>query len=514
MLNFNKKKYVSFDNLKSFNGLLQSSLKEKIDGYKSEIDTKVQKKFNELSGKVQTDSEVIDARKGEASLRAKIDVIDENLKNVNSQLEHIESQNIINAKAYGFVGDGSTLNDDIMKKFIENNSNDVLYFTKGTYLFSKTINFHNNMYIKCDSNVELKLHSVDNHEYFITIRKDSTRNDYSIGSYFKGGIINGNYNCDTVFGMSKTLNFILEGTTIKNPNKYGIKTRANSIADGHSIIKNILLINEEAKNGSYGIYDNGFDNIFESIEIIDFEKAIYTVCGRFSNIKAWIKSQSLLPNSRFAYVDGYDVTFSNIAVDTYRTGFYLQTDVSCVLINNMLWITNEGVYTTQHQASYPRTIFSAEYPDRIYKVNGLKIGKENNLSFSNIDLPYSSFLNVRVPISSNYNPYVSITRYRNDNEKLQNIKRLICNPDTNVYNKSSNFNSIRDIGIYNVNLWEGSGGSNYPNIEDLGILEVMNSNMSNNNLIVQKFYGIHKYAYRIYIANAWQEWNIYNKNTL
>ena len=45
MLNFNKKKYVSFDNLKSFNGLLQSSLKEKIDGYKSEVDTKVQKKF-------------------------------------------------------------------------------------------------------------------------------------------------------------------------------------------------------------------------------------------------------------------------------------------------------------------------------------------------------------------------------------------------------------------------------------------------------------------------------------
>ena len=86
MLNFNKKKYVSFDNLKSFNGLLQSSLKEKLDGYKSEVDTKVQKKFNELSGKVQTDSEVIDARKGEASLRAKIDVIDENLKNVDSQL--------------------------------------------------------------------------------------------------------------------------------------------------------------------------------------------------------------------------------------------------------------------------------------------------------------------------------------------------------------------------------------------------------------------------------------------
>ena len=100
------------------------------------------------------------------------------INNFNSQLDNIEKQNVINAKRYGFIGDGKTLNDDIMKKFIENNSNDVLYFTKGVYLFSKTINFNNNMYIKCENNVELKLNSIDNIDYFITIRKDSTRSDY------------------------------------------------------------------------------------------------------------------------------------------------------------------------------------------------------------------------------------------------------------------------------------------------------------------------------------------------
>ena len=444
-------------------------------------------------------------------ITAKLNTNTNNIKNISSQLDTIEKQNIINAKSYGFIGDGKTLNDDIMKKFIENNSNDVLYFTKGVYLFSKTINFNNNMYIKCENNVELKLHSIDKIDYFITIRKDSTRSDYAIGSYFKGGIINGNYNCDAVFGMSKTLNFMLEGVTIKNPVKYGIKTRANNIADGHSIIKNLLIINEEGRAGSCGIFDNGFDNIIESIEIIDFEQAIYTVCGRFSNLKAWIKSRSLIPNSRFALVDGYDVSFNNIAVDTYRTGIHLQTYVSCALINNMLWITNEGVYSTQLQESYPRTIFTAEYPDRVFKVNGLKINNETNLSFSNIPLTYSSFINVRVPISSNYNPYEIIPNYRNDNDKLQNISRLIGSPDTNVYNKSSNFNNITDIGLYNVNLWDGNGGSNYPNIDDLGVMEVMSHNMNGNILIIQKFYGIHKFAYRTYVTNTWQEWNIYNK---
>ena len=144
MLNFNKKKYVSFDNLKSFNGLLQSSLKEKLDGYKSEVDTKVQKKFNELSGKVQTDSEVIDARKGEASLRAKIDVIDEGIKNVSSQLENNENEilflkeQVINVKNFGAKGDGVTDDTEAIQTALNYcvkgiKDINILYIPKGVY---------------------------------------------------------------------------------------------------------------------------------------------------------------------------------------------------------------------------------------------------------------------------------------------------------------------------------------------------------------------------------------------
>ena len=88
MLNFNKKKYVSFDNLKSFNGLLQSSLKEKIDGYKSEINVKVDERFKVLSGQQQKDSEVIDAREGQVSLS-------ENLKTYVKKEEHENLDNKI-----------------------------------------------------------------------------------------------------------------------------------------------------------------------------------------------------------------------------------------------------------------------------------------------------------------------------------------------------------------------------------------------------------------------------------
>jgi hypothetical protein len=106
MLNFNKKKYVSFDNLKSFNGLLQSSLKEKIDGYKSEINVKVDERFKVLSGQQQKDSEVIDAREGQVSLS-------ENLKTYVKKEEHENLDNKISNQIEEIKTDILTMSNEV-----------------------------------------------------------------------------------------------------------------------------------------------------------------------------------------------------------------------------------------------------------------------------------------------------------------------------------------------------------------------------------------------------------------
>ena len=195
MLNFNKKKYVSFDNLKSFNGLLQSSLKEKLDGYKSETDAKVQKKFNELSGKVQTDSEVIDARKGEASLRAKIDVIDENLKNVDSQLEHIISYNITDyadiivptSKTYRV---GSKFKD-LLNNISLNKQKSTITVPWGWYIFSEGITI-DSAYINLDcKDCTFDFSSMVNGTA-ITITGTNKNMVFQATQMFKGASIQGN----------------------------------------------------------------------------------------------------------------------------------------------------------------------------------------------------------------------------------------------------------------------------------------------------------------------------------
>lgn len=68
MLNFNKKKYVSFDNLSKFSGMIQKALSDKLRNVETNLNEKIDSRFKSLTAKEQGDSEVIDAREGQVSL--------------------------------------------------------------------------------------------------------------------------------------------------------------------------------------------------------------------------------------------------------------------------------------------------------------------------------------------------------------------------------------------------------------------------------------------------------------
>ena len=81
MLNFNKKKYVSFDNLSKFSGMIQKALNDKFKNVETNLNEKIDSRFKSLTAKEQGDSEVIDAREGQVSLS-------ENLKTYVKKEEH------------------------------------------------------------------------------------------------------------------------------------------------------------------------------------------------------------------------------------------------------------------------------------------------------------------------------------------------------------------------------------------------------------------------------------------
>lgn len=88
MLNFNKKKYVSFDNLSKFSGMIQKALSDKLKNVETNLNEKIDSRFKSLTAKEQGDSEVIDAREGQVSLS-------ENLKTYVKKEEHENLDNKI-----------------------------------------------------------------------------------------------------------------------------------------------------------------------------------------------------------------------------------------------------------------------------------------------------------------------------------------------------------------------------------------------------------------------------------
>ena len=83
MLNFNKKKYVSFDNLNKFSGMIQRVLGDKLKNVEVNLNERIDSRFKSLTAKEQADSEVVEAREGKVSLV-------ENLKTYTKKKEHLE----------------------------------------------------------------------------------------------------------------------------------------------------------------------------------------------------------------------------------------------------------------------------------------------------------------------------------------------------------------------------------------------------------------------------------------
>ena len=382
---------------------------------------------------------------------------------------------IIDAKEYGFLPDGEHFNDAVMAKYIENDYKTPIFFPEGTYLFSKTIAFPDLCFVELAAHAEFKLESDEVIDYFITLRRGRTGGGYGFNCYIRGGFINANNKAKNGIGVYKTRHVVFEDFFLKNVLEKGIVARTEEQPDGQSFFRNVLIENDFALPGTVGVYDNAFDTHFDQVEVVNFETAYNTICGRFNYCSAWLRDNSTIGDSTFAVIRGHDIVFTAPAVDTYRYGFKIVDPRYNVSITDMLWITNGGVYTPELRERFPRVIFNADYDTGSYLVSGLKINNEDNLEFSNRELFRSKFLNVRTV--GDFDPYETIKYFRNDN-------------DERTGKAEGDLDSLR-IGLYECSLFG-----------ETGALEVKKTG----NITLQRFMGDKTFAYRINKGEGYTEW--------
>ena len=286
----------------------------------------------------------------------------------------------INALHFGFKNDGIFDNSKIMDIYIDKYSNKPIYFPEGTYCFSKTINFPDKFYLLLEKNAIFKATNKFNGEYFLTIRKGSNRADYTDGSYLDGGVFDCNYQINAGIGLNKCRQSYIKNLTIKNTNKYGIVTRTEETPDGTINLENIVIYNSIGILDTIGIYDNAFDTHGRNIEILNFQTAFQTVSGRWYDVSAWFSVANLLAQSVFAYLDGYDIIFSGVAIDTYRYGFKTTYSNYGACISDVIWIRNSGVYTNDLVDKYPLGLLLMGGENPLYLVTN--VSNPNEYGFS------------------------------------------------------------------------------------------------------------------------------------
>lgn len=425
-------------------------------------------------------------------------------------LNLIIKDNTINFLSIGGTKNG--INDSIINKIIPNLESYKIFIPEGTYLFDYEIKFVNECHLIMDKNTILKANSTM--DYLISVRRENTSSTYSPNSYIDGGILDCDNKASYGFVSYKCNPFIMTNTIIYNPITYGIVTRPfNMTPDGNHRFINVKLekTDDVEDTPTYpnttGIYDVGFDNYFENIVVCNFKYGIVSNSGRFNNGSCWIRSKSLLQDSLAFKSQGYDIFISNWAIDTYRYGFKIDAPGHSLIANNILWITNDIVYTDELKALYPRIIFDEIYDDRVFKVCGLKLIENQYISFASGKLPSSSFINIFTPTNLNTS---SITNFRNDNLYLDNIKNFFrVETGQLTLDENIDYDHLDDgVYIYSANTSSAGTGTNPPLINGYGNLVQISSGGSQNVKIQALFIAnTPQIVYRVRFANSWRAWH-------
>lgn len=279
-------------------------------------------------------------------------------KSISFILFPLENKNYINALEYGFYNYGNISNDDVMRKYLENDSEKELYFPNGTYLFTKTIDVTNGCKIRMDDEAELKLSAdvgnIGGH-FFIFGDKSKMKR----GSYIIGGRINADFGTASVVCLDSIQSARIENCTLKNANHYGIQTgRTQDLRASDFYMHGCRIVNEKYVQGAIGIYDNAYDNSFDNVTIVDFPIGIETASSKFNRVHAWLSSATFIPNSIGIILDNNPSCFTNCTIDTYHRGVVSRGNEHYEFnAVNFTYFLNTNVYTKEIAATNPPIVF-------------------------------------------------------------------------------------------------------------------------------------------------------------
>jgi hypothetical protein len=260
------------------------------------------------------------------------------------------------------------------------------------------------------------------------------------------------------------LTFLLVEMLVKKPPIYKVEYRIllSRLSAAALIVDGVHFRNSQANAGSIAIYNNGKDNYFHDIIVIDVETAVCTSDSMFDRIHHWISMSDLIPNSCTLNIqDGY-AQFSQIYVDTIRFPFKLAVGKFTRITDSVvLW--NTAVYTSALATTYPITIFNGDNTVTYYAKNNL-FAIPFNLTMCQVTYDLGRFVDNYTALSTTGLTVTNALDY-NANQQLKGKQSSLNN----------DLNNAVTTGTYTISN-PSTTVLNYPSgAYAYGVLEVMQS---------------------------------------
>lgn len=420
------------------------------------------------------------------------------LDNNDTQLSEIA----INIVTLGADNKGVSDNSTLFATLFSNveYTNRTIYFPDGTYNISFPIDVTNNCNIQLSKNAIIK--ATIAMDYMLSYNPTDlqiTNVDNLSNGFLKGGILDCNNTSKDGIRLSQYMHFELANGKCINFMEKGLVT--NSIGSMYADLNNhnYFFYGSSISTNTVGIYDNGRDNIFTDIYMIDCKKAIYTSNGIFTRVWPWLKTSSLYAGSIFADIQNGTPMFTDCVVDTLETGFKLNAGYRSVMVNGLRTMINIGVATLEMTTINPMIIFSAFDNTNRFFVSNLVCENTNPFMFCNFaDMPYSSWTNI------NYNPN-DVTGIVNP-PQINNIQQDSAN-ELNL--KNIDLNNIRVPNDYTIINVTTQNIINYPTKADIlspAMLHVIYGSLARIQFYIELKTNPQIF-YRKYVSSLWSSWS-------
>lgn len=240
----------------------------------------------------------------------------------------------VNVLTLGVKNDGSEPDGTTNADIINANIDKYLYFPDGTYAISKTIinDKATGLHLLFANNATLK--ATETLEYLIKNDPWTDNNDWTWGSFIKGGIIDGDNKVDTLVGLYANRFCTYANSIYKNFTNTAFNTNLGVTQKSASnLFFNLYIINESNLTGTTAFTNNGQDNVLIFVNTANTVRGFYTATGnKFYACHSWCYKE--LFDGSIAFEATGQNFFTDCTSDNMQTGFKMTGLNSINYLNN------------------------------------------------------------------------------------------------------------------------------------------------------------------------------------